>query len=382
MNCDWTEKISLLIDGELDADEARAAEGHLADCAACQQAREDFLLMRQEISSFSVGIDPVAQRQALRKILGVEAAGVSAGEVSPSSASSRGWRERLGVFALPRLSPALAAAVALLVVGVVIGVVMLGGPERVEVAGGTKPVGRVDASASGNANRNGNANANESGAAVVTPAPAASTDEQIAKTASQPAPRRKNVVSGESAAGGRDVRVVNASASGRGAIRAAKSGASGVDEARQPKIVDRLKLPVTPKLAIDPTELVETEIASLRSKVETTNSDAAQHVEQAQRLLRSFRNARVEGEPWASDIAYEKRRSRDLLYRNIVLRREAAARGDVATASLLDSLEPILIDIANLPDVPSQTDVRAITERMRRKNIVAMLQVANGSRMY
>ncbi|MDQ3907896.1 MAG: zf-HC2 domain-containing protein [Acidobacteriota bacterium] len=378
MNCDWTEKISMLIDGELGADDARAAEGHLADCAACRRAREDFLLMRREIISYPFEADPVARRRALRKILGVEAAGMGAREAS-SSAPSRGWRERLGVFALPRLSPALAAAVALLVVGVVIGVVTLRRPERAEVANGTKTGERANVSA------NGNANATESGAAVVTPAPAASANEQIAKTTPQPPTiERKNVLSGENGASRREVRVVTAPAPGRGADRAAKSGAgaSSGEEARQPKIVDRLKLPVTPKLAVDPTELVETEIASLRSKVETTDSDASQHVEQAQRLLRSFRNARVEGEPSASDIAYEKRRSRDLLYRNIVLRREAAARGDVATASLLDSLEPILIDIANLPDRPAQDDVRAITERMRKKNIVAMLQVANGSRMY
>ncbi|HKP71582.1 MAG TPA: hypothetical protein VJT82_01510, partial [Pyrinomonadaceae bacterium] len=107
------------------------------------------------------------------------------------------------------------------------------------------------------------------------------------------------------------------------------------------------------------------------------DSRTAQHVEQAEMLLRSFRNTRLatEGTRASSDIAYEKRQSKKLLYQNIVLRREAASTGNAPVESLLDSLEPILIDIANLPDKPAPDDVRSINERMRKKNLVAMLQV-------
>jgi hypothetical protein len=59
----------------------------------------------------------------------------------------------------------------------------------------------------------------------------------------------------------------------------------------------------------------------------------------------------------------------------MILRREADTAGDVQIASLLESLEPILLDIANLPDKPASDDVRAIRERVERKNIVALLQV-------
>ena len=106
----------------------------------------------------------------------------------------------------------------------------------------------------------------------------------------------------------------------------------------------------------------------------------ARHVEQAQLLLRSFRNTRLASEGPATDIAYDKKRSQKLLYQNIVLRREASKTGDVPVEKLLSSLEPILLDIANLPDRPAQDDVRSIKERMQRKNIVAMLQVnSNGA---
>ena len=102
---------------------------------------------------------------------------------------------------------------------------------------------------------------------------------------------------------------------------------------------------------------------------------AARHVEQAGLLLRAFRNARTVEQDAAADLSYEKRRARQLLYQNIVLRREAANEGNVQLASLLDSLEPILIDIANLPDQPHADDVRAICERIGRKNLVALLEV-------
>jgi hypothetical protein len=111
----------------------------------------------------------------------------------------------------------------------------------------------------------------------------------------------------------------------------------------------------------------------------TDDSKTARHVEQAQLLLRSFRNARPaeQGRRASSDIAYDKRQSKKLLYQNIVLRRQAASRGNLPVESLLDSLEPILIDIANLPDKPTPADVREINERMRRKNLVAMLHISS-----
>jgi hypothetical protein len=59
----------------------------------------------------------------------------------------------------------------------------------------------------------------------------------------------------------------------------------------------------------------------------------------------------------------------------MMLRREADAAGDVQTSSLLENLEPILIDIANLPNRPSEGSVRVIRQRVERKNIVPLLRV-------
>ena len=101
----------------------------------------------------------------------------------------------------------------------------------------------------------------------------------------------------------------------------------------------------------------------------------ALHFERAETLLRAFRNVRLTDPDSASEVAYERKRARQLVYQNMMLRREADDSGDVEIASLLENLEPILLDIANLPDQPDQDSVRVIRERVERKNIVALLQI-------
>lgn len=96
------------------------------------------------------------------------------------------------------------------------------------------------------------------------------------------------------------------------------------------------------------------------------------HFEKTELLLRGFRNLRIAKR---IDIGYEKKRAQQLVYQNMMLRREADTAGDVQNAALLESVEPILIDIANLPDKAGADVVRTINERVQRKNIVALLQV-------
>jgi hypothetical protein len=116
-------------------------------------------------------------------------------------------------------------------------------------------------------------------------------------------------------------------------------------------------------------------IASIPETAGDFDFEIARHAERAQMLLRSFRNARPVATNHQLDISYEKAQSRKLLYQNIALRRDAAARGDQATAELLNTLEPILLDIAHLPDRAKPQDVRSIEQRMEKKEIVATLQV-------
>src|SRR5215213_3348248 len=101
----------------------------------------------------------------------------------------------------------------------------------------------------------------------------------------------------------------------------------------------------------------------------------ALHFEKSETLLVAFRNVRLNEPGTATEVAYERKRAQQLVYQNMMLRREADAVGDVQISSLLESLEPILIDIANLPDKPDKDAVRVIRERVERKNIVPLLRV-------
>jgi hypothetical protein len=59
----------------------------------------------------------------------------------------------------------------------------------------------------------------------------------------------------------------------------------------------------------------------------------------------------------------------------MLLRRDAEAKGNLPAEELLGSLEPLLLDIANLGDRPAPDEIGAIRERLQNKEIIARLQV-------
>lgn len=101
--------------------------------------------------------------------------------------------------------------------------------------------------------------------------------------------------------------------------------------------------------------------------------ETERHIEQAQNLLRSVRNIEFSEDDTEVDVSYEKALSRRLLNENVVLRRDAEMSGRFPVKTLLSSLEPFLLDIANLPDKTSPADLRVIKERVEQTEIVAAL---------
>lgn len=49
MNCEFAERVSLLIDGELPEAEAEKVTAHLENCPECQALEKDFLFFRQQL---------------------------------------------------------------------------------------------------------------------------------------------------------------------------------------------------------------------------------------------------------------------------------------------------------------------------------------------
>jgi len=321
MKCNCTEKVSLLIDGELPAAEAREVERHLTVCAECQQLRADFLSLRSQLTAYSPSLEPADGRAALAKVS--SHGGVSSGRSAPIEGSRRRFQLDLGW----GFQSSLAAVALLIVVGFVALVVYRGShrkstaPAR-EVATGKRPIISPPPDQ------------------PKSPTPSASPETSDSlKTNTAKVPRRDN---------GLDFRLANA-----------RAASQRRREVTQEELGDRNN--------------VDTTTVQVHSA--DTQTMTALHFEKSELLLRAFRNVRFTANGVSAEIGYEKNRAQQLVYQNIMLRREADTDGDVQVATLLDSLEPILLDIANLPAHPRNEDVRAIQQRVERKNIVALLQV-------
>lgn len=355
MSCDWTEKVSLLVDGELAPRETRLTEAHVASCAACRRTREDFLALRERVGSIPYSTDAHATRRALEKVLAASAdtqGGRAFHAKRPESRARLSW-------GLPRMSPALASAFALVALAAALGVVW-------------SLVGRV----------NGPTQVVQNSPRVAEGVQAAK-DENVAPKASdavveqaKPEGTQSAVVSSRAAV---VTVVVRRAASLPRRTRGASPdeitvSASASSEATRGRSRSDALAEFAP--VFDAAE--DARYAPEEPRVEAPAGETERHFEQAQVLLRSFRNARP------AAVADERQRSQKLLYRNIVLRREAARTGDRFAERALDTLEPILIDIANLPERPKAEEVAEVVERMRRKNIVAVLQanIAAAPRAY
>jgi hypothetical protein len=148
------------------------------------------------------------------------------------------------------------------------------------------------------------------------------------------------------------------------------SGASGTDRRESQFVATSHKHSVGKRNIDTRPEILFTDAAY--SDME--DKDTATHLEQAQNLLISVRNIDVSDDDQEVDVSYEKAESRRLLNENIVLRRDAEMAGKFPAKSVLGSLEPFLIDIANLPDKAPAKDLRQIRDRVQKTEIVAELR--------
>ena len=73
MDCEFLERVSLLIDGEIGGEESELVREHITGCAVCRQAEQEFLHVRQQIRSYKSKADSYSASRALREITGRKA---------------------------------------------------------------------------------------------------------------------------------------------------------------------------------------------------------------------------------------------------------------------------------------------------------------------
>lgn len=75
------------------------------------------------------------------------------------------------------------------------------------------------------------------------------------------------------------------------------------------------------------------------------------------------------------DIAAERDLAEELLTSNRLYRRTALDRGEESVATLLDELEPVLMQIAHAPDDMTAAELRRIQKRVESKGLVFKMRV-------
>jgi polyhydroxyalkanoate synthesis regulator phasin len=102
------------------------------------------------------------------------------------------------------------------------------------------------------------------------------------------------------------------------------------------------------------------------------------HLERSQTVLAELVNT---GAPKGKlDISYERATASDLVESNRLFRQTAEASGDVATESLLDELEPVLLEIAHSPSEVSARQLEELRAQIEQRGILFKVKVF-GSRV-
>jgi hypothetical protein len=96
------------------------------------------------------------------------------------------------------------------------------------------------------------------------------------------------------------------------------------------------------------------------------------HFESSERMLVELANANPKE---GLDISSEQKRSEELLASNRLYRQTATRNGDRRVASVLDDLEPLLMQIANSPSRLSSAELGELQKRIEAKGILFKVRV-------
>ena len=350
-------------DGEVEAQTSEAMSAHISACVDCAAALEALSLEGEMYARYERGIEPTP---ALWARVSAEIARGPQAETTVErrpflSRARAGLAAALGALAM---RPALASSLALLVLGITAGSIWLARRPQTANQPSHEIAERAD----------------------VTPTPEGPPPPPIVV--------KNDPIKDEPVSGGFEIAQVTPVGTPKTprAPNASARESGGLTDADINNLLGPGQQAATPNVAPTPDlrgHDASNEIAGLldapRADAEFVNASAqlpdagdkemARHVEQTQMLLRSIKNARASDDGNTVNIAYEKSLSRQLLADNATLKLEAEVKGDKDTKQVLDTIEPFLLDIANMREQASREEVRSIRERVKKTEIIASLQV-------
>ncbi len=97
-----------------------------------------------------------------------------------------------------------------------------------------------------------------------------------------------------------------------------------------------------------------------------------EHFEESERVLVELTNLTPEG---GTDIRTERQRAEALLASNRLYRHTVKDRGEQGVATLLDELEPVLLQIARSPDQLTEGELRSMQKRVEARGLVFKIRV-------
>ena len=100
----------------------------------------------------------------------------------------------------------------------------------------------------------------------------------------------------------------------------------------------------------------------------------AVHLESSERLLTEVANSEADG---AVDLSAERRWAQDLLAANRLYRQSARNGGRPRIASLLDELEPLLLEIAHGPAEVPAAEIEDLRTRIEDQSILFKMRVTS-----
>ncbi len=125
-----------------------------------------------------------------------------------------------------------------------------------------------------------------------------------------------------------------------------------------------------PAAPVAPAPIRATQTAGVRDRILLVA--VGDHLERSELVLVELMNRNPER---PLDISAEQASARELVRSNRLYRQSAARSGEIGVESILDELEPILLEIANSPSRLSSYDLQQITQRIDAQGILFKVHV-------